>query len=130
LAHHARKHLRRLPATNEFPSGSKQSFDSRANFLMAYKVAAVQRIQPSFYSFDKPRLVVGIVPDHGLRQFFGVTPGELGELFRLFRSEIDDHALLGSLFNAVNPENWTSPAKFASILTCEFKLPFHEYYPQ
>ncbi len=61
---------------------------------MAHEVAAVQRIQPSFYSLDKPRLVVEIVPDHGLRQFFGTTPGTPGELlqlFLLFRTKVHDH---------------------------------------
>jgi len=51
--------LRRLPATNEFPSGSKQSF-------------------------DKPCLVLEILPDRGLRPFFGITPGAPGELRELF----------------------------------------------
>jgi len=63
-----------LPATNEFPSGSKQSFDSRANFPMAHEVAALQRIQPSL-QLRQIVLRIEIVPDHGLRQFFGITPG-------------------------------------------------------
>jgi hypothetical protein len=81
--------------------------------------------------------VVEIVPDHGLRQFFGITPGtpgELRQLFLLFRTKVHDHTLqsrkaCSTPSIAVNPENWTSPAKFASILTCEFKQPFNEHYP-
>jgi hypothetical protein len=126
------------------PPGGKQisiAVDARADFLVGQEFAAVERIESPLHRFDETRFLIQIISDHGLRSFFRISPGELGKFSFLFRSQMNDHilqsrkvplalAILSGFLRADRFANWTSLAKFASILICEFKQPIHEHHPK